>query len=705
MIMNIIIFFLLVAVVVGSLVLSVIGEGSPVALESVSPEHDSHVIHSTGYETVDVTLLGMITHMHDSTPAWLTHRDLTPAEHAGINGVSPVTIATALAHATDGSFIYAAGASADTNAWNLHGYLGDLTALSLGYITCLANNIEPTIHANYEFSQFRTLMRAALLNTPLSDVLTNTSLATLIADLDWYVSGSLDKIAEHREWTRRWIYALGLMWRSEFPKMNERFETMTDAQITKLIDLFLAGAFSSLWYFFIMAAVQSDRAAFSLGYLDKGLLSGKITDEMKTTVSDRWAELVRRNRPAITVPYNHTASTVPFLEVAAINGQTLEDSLHDYNTEFFVPDFSLKLARQMFGIGRYDAHGEKTDFAILLDRCWGVDTNAVGEDTIAHISAIAAVTAGTAWELGRNTALAILELRTMTGFRNLWLRALTNRRHWTYDEVSKWAEKLWTPMSMIKSMNGIVENDAYKAIRSTVFFTAYAHPLVSSRFADPNDMVSTNDLAQDRYAAVNESTMADRAPLASPWIYPFVFQSNHCNPMYSIHFPNLNDNELTAWIRYGMLLGRNQNSEYGMQESTMMKIFAKRFHLVDVISHKDEAVVGLMSSDAEMIRFSSLAIPAARYDANEPAYSEAEKHTCTCFIRTPVFVQSTSAARPTAKGEHPCYMHNLGRNPELPRRLLEKAMLPPSSGSRAPQVTEELPDVTPNATVSDTEDV
>ena len=676
-----------------------------VAFGPYKPENDPHILTQTGFRQLDITHLKMSCFEKAAAhPQALS--DMIETPRTILRSISPTLSPTDLATALltpNAAFIKS---SDNDNNVPLFRYMSNLAAQAMAILYCIAGNKEMTeakIHDDLEIKRFMDLMRNTIQNRDIDLLLFKNdggvpvNMTELIQTLTW--NGSVTLTGEnHNNWVNRWLYVLALGWKDQFPMLNEKFETATDAQIWKTVLLFLIRGILTLYQFFPIAFMQSDRANFSMGYLQEKLITKVSAKEYATSLDERWAKFVRTNKASFLVPSSYTALTKNWLNVEAINGQTLEDSIARFSTRYKVIDMSLKMARTSFGIGKVDAHGNQVDFAVFLDPMFGINTTT---GTVQRYGYGASPVDENEWPLGYPTTVAIQIFDDMEFLPDLWDQCLQRRKHWTYSDVAAWAKTMFVDFDMKSSLNGSIEADAYKGIRGNVGFTVYADPLIASKFSSPNAMftASTNELILDPFT-VNDVAMADKEPQVSLWILCFIMQSKLCPWLLSIQVPNSTERERAFMIRYGLLLSRQKPiiPKYGSND--LYRIWASRQHYVEVVNAKDHEYVGLMSKDSEEIRYTNLAVPAGSYISN------IEKHAVCCFKRNKAIKEAASASRLVQKDEWPIktdipvthdkegrlFLQSLLVNSSLPPSSVsipKTEPTPPSPEVPTPQTTEE----------------
>jgi hypothetical protein len=653
-------------------------EEVPVVLEKYKPDEDPFRVVQTGWETGEIFIIKMASHNMATTSALLTNLMKMPTKRTDYDSK------TELEAAAPTTFYGIDEGSCQFLEWLL-----DLVSQARTFVRQVRSSstwpVKPSVVLGVDglacaFWYLCEDMRRGLMHegpNPMylidaaTPILTAANtVAKVIAGLDWKIIATPTPDSENN-WTqvRRWIYALGLYWQSSFPKFFARFDSMQEVQITRTVEIFTAAAIYVIADFYFLSAAQSDRAMFNIAFLRKGLVSGKIDPSLATSIERFWDPLAKLGKYARYDGTKNASYTTNFIDAQLVNSESVEESIHDYNTEFVVCDLALKLARSMFGISKYDKAGEVKHFASLLDLAnSGGDANA---NTIVALSDTGFDTHGiSTWMLGANMAICQKYLQDCRMRDEEWEFAVRKKLHWTHAEISEWAATIFTKFSMKGSLMGLCEASAYKALKRNIYSAADAGGIIATgEGRDPNLVHSTSTL---------QLTMAKAGYISqSPWI--LLFLQGYMKEQSRLIMPtDWTIEEFIQELRFGMLLGK-----VDAYATSGRKWLGKKLHFVQAVNSKTKEVIEMWKMKDEEIRVEFITDVLAHTTGVFTTPALSAKYAFGLVEVAPDPLEYNSEARPKGiEDQGTCFIPRFG-DPNVMKAILSRVYGPLSSTKAA----------------------
>lgn len=638
------------------------GNKEPLTIEQIKGlDTDPHSVIQTGYETIHIVMETMLLASTGITPYTLPYAATDMDSVDDLESATPTTFVE----------------KDEGGNPKLMMIMNDLYAQAMTYIRACGVGVWPDLtNSTCLINFFGQDVRAGLLNKmpPLldEDLQDCTTLDEVIKGINWK-DDSAGTVEKHETWIRRFMYVLGLTWSIKFPNFTDKVQT-TDAQtyIDRVIDIVVCLAVIVLWHAIVLACIQSDRAVFNIALIRDNLVSKKIDrDMLKSAVDPAWNNFMKENKLDVlsTSMSGHSTYTTDFVLLDMIDGATLENSIYEYKTQFIVPKLSLEIARQFFGIGRWDKNGEQVNFMFLLN---GVPATSGGNyDTHGE----------TQWELGINTAVGISYLQNVRGWDQDLRLMIEKQKHWTWADIKGLVdEDFFVTFSMQDSLKGFIENDAYRGIRIMSYHTdsTYNSNCVTTEgVRSPSGIHSTGTL---------KTTFTDSGIVGATWAY--IWTQKFITERYKLFMAtDTTMDQLRFILFYGLWLGLDSSTTWQTTRYSLTEI-----RLVEMVEAKDtkKCVCLAYASGAVQIRFEAIpnVLDFTTYGAT------ALKFMVGLTDKNVPYTLKFSAARPKGlENNWGCYIADFGR----PEKIRELARLIFRGGSNraAPLVTEEKPKAAP----------
>jgi len=408
----------------------------------------------------------------------------------------------------------------------------------------------PTMDVTIDDNLFKgcfEFFKAGILNRPFPwvkkgdmDILDSgltTDLSDAIEGVSWGDDAALSPAYDHIAWFARIAYAFGVSMRGDFPQLSQRIEATNNATIVtrNLEALFFLFPITLMDYFYLSAA-QSDVAVFNIAALLDSLVNKKVPSEIFNAIDQSWRDFVIEHKYAVlgTNLSDLRTYTGDFIGHSLLDATTLDNVIHDWKTKGMVSNWALKKARTNWGIGVYEKHGEKVHFMNLF--------NGAIPDT-------GYTTHGdTTWELGINIALLVDYMKNREELVRDYL-AYVNKKSYTWTDVAKIYSTWFTEFSVLTSLKGFCEPEAYRPLRRQ--FAYSDHPTNTNGWRDETGGLLTRDpqllLTGDAFKD-DENTRS----LASEWAYFYFY--NQLPSHYRLYFPyDIDEAEFYNMMWFGLL--------------------------------------------------------------------------------------------------------------------------------------------------------
>jgi len=512
----------------------------PLVLEKVKPEEEPYTLVQTGYDTLDVNIINVPLYSDDTLDTdmlALPSARLVAGDQGDLEAASPSHF---VAKSDDTGVLYM-------------DYILDLLAQAERFIICVGqkkvwpNMASSTVALNGVFP----FIKRGVLGLPpprfpndwdfTEDADDATGLSDQLAGQVWKDTAELGTKVNHWQQVGRIAYAWAISQFKQFPEFWHRLEQQADIVQERTIWIYTL-AFVIQWAYVIpIAACQSDRAAFLLGFKQVNAINKKIDAGLAGPLDPIWEQFVE------LVKYQYLATPMKdqdcfvgtFINVGLIAGQTLEDSIHDYSMVFRVPDFALKMARQMFGIGKCTSRGTNENFAILLNLACYAKQHAGGPLNITKVPGHGE----TEWGVGLQFYHVQKIFRDLVMLERDWKLMLKQSKHQTWTDVVGNLADMFTDFSVMTSINGTAENDAWRGLKSVVNYGTTA-----------DSGWDYGSSVQDISSMATDDAWDDTVCFGTIWPYFYFGYGNSFpkNRLWLLH--NWSELELSYWIKWGMLL-------------------------------------------------------------------------------------------------------------------------------------------------------
>lgn len=559
-------------------------------------QEDAIRIYQTGWSTLQVWRLRMASHTNDT---FLDDMVCMPSEVDGFDDL------TELANNSSTKFY----GITDANILFLE-WLNNVIAQAWTFIRGVryASSF-PTVGTGLALNKLFDDMKAGIFKRPMpwkdNAGASTTDFVEALSGLVWKdVAPSANEC--HIQELRRYIYKRGLQWRHKLIRKNERFEATSNIQLTRQIRIQVAMAILEWGCMPYVAAVASDKAVARLLQLRQNLIEAKVDEQyLKGVLDPIWAEYMRDKKPN-WIDYGAPAEsqcsfidTWPSAELINDEASVLENSLKEYKYEYRIPDESIKLARQMFGIGKYESRGDTCHFAFLMDLAnwshYDIGGSESGVFDTNHLYG---------WEFGRNTYICQFFFKDIRPLWEDWDGALESSRHWTYEDISAWGKDMFSSFSLINSISGIAEPAMYRPLRMLWSFQAYrtnggnidgwlGEPVCWT----PAEFVDVNNGHWERDALHNASYLL--------WLFPADPSATHYEHDRLLFPVSWTEEEYIAYLRLCTFFGTTSTIEE-WEDVLMSKYYVETFRCVEVVNAKaTDQRLGLlrMAGNAEVIRW------------------------------------------------------------------------------------------------------
>lgn len=565
-----------------------------VQMVQLAPVEDREETYSTGFDNIDITVINMPTHT-DSTV--ITHQLTMPTKRTGFDDAADLISATPAKH-------YKLAANENRMMADV---VLDLVCQQRTYIRAAIKGSWPDMSSSTSYlTALKKEMAEGLMWKPpqkLQDdgVTASTTIAQYVAGFDWKQAGT-PAYEGHFGWLRRSFYTLGLLWAPSFPPFSARLTEQRLVQIERMFYIYTCAAVKIVADLLIaLLPIQSDKAMFNIALKIANLVNKKVDPTMGSNIEPIWSKFAELNKVLVTSDAieNEKVWVSDYIDVSLINGTTLEDSIHEYKTEFMVSNIALKLAREMAGIGKYEKCGATDHFLILWNNACYTKT---GTPCTGGPLAIATSHGAGKWTLGLETYCALKYLEDCRQMDEEWVKFIAKSVHWTYKDISVWGAGLYTSFSMFKSVMGLADPTSYRGLRALFNWGTRGE-------------TSGWDIAPDTWAPsdiLSGGAIVRGSPYwhAADWIYPFL-QYGDLKENDIIYFPvGWTMPEFINRCRWGMLLATNGDiTDYHRTTERQLKYTAQHLRLVTLVNNKNREIVCLMHTpggedkDVETLRF------------------------------------------------------------------------------------------------------
>ena len=292
-----------------------------------------------------------------------------------------------------------------------------------------------------------------------------TVLTDALEGISWGDDAAALAVVHHAGWFSRLFYVMGLAYAKDFPKLATRIEnTNHDVVFLRNIEALLFLATKDLMDFFYLAAGQSDVGVFNIASLYEGIVSKRVPEEVFHAIESLWSNIANEDKFDVLGSTLGTGSgalttlTGNFVAHTLIEATTISNAIFNWKTKFKVSNWALNKARTLFGIGKYEKHGETVHFANLFNGVVADD----GGDYDDH--------GETTWELGVNLSIMIDYLTNCKGLVDDYLQYV-DKKGYTWTEVTDVYKVKFTEFSVLTSLKGFAEPEAYRPMRRSIGYT------------------------------------------------------------------------------------------------------------------------------------------------------------------------------------------------------------------------------------------
>jgi hypothetical protein len=356
-----------------------------------------------------------------------------------------------------------------------------------------------------------------------------------------------------------------------------------ESNFNRIIELVTWLIIYEIYYMYLIAYIQSDRAMFNLSFLDYELAKSKTLDDMKTAVDAAWVHYVKRNKIAHVSSMSHyTSWTGDFINDTQIDSSTLDNTIDKLRLNYIVPTTSLELARQVFGIGR--VNDRSINFAFLINgkapsSGGDYDSQGIGE-----------------WAIGLNTALVQPLFKEMKGWNKEIEDAILRNKHYTFLELKPLLDGYFTEFNFVSSLKGLAEEEVYWGVKRHFAWTddTVDNALIAEETRDPSDFAA--------------SGTAPVAGLSNWWkvqIWPAIFCQGEIAENYALQLP---PSVTLRHLKFDLLLGLMFDVE-ASTSWTDHRWFAISHQYVQMTNQKTLEVTDLCYSDQEEARWGCMCDP------------------------------------------------------------------------------------------------
>jgi hypothetical protein len=459
----------------------------------------------------------------------------------------------------------------------------------------------------------------------------------------------------HWTYLRRWFYLLGKRWSSRLPHLTDKLQLANASTYeTRIVEIIEC----------MMIQVLYD-------FIRDNLISKRLDASNFDAVQDPLAKLYMQELKPVVLSgiSGYTEYRTDFINASLINNGTLDDSIYEYKTQYVVSSLALEIARQMFGVGEFDIHGDQGLFGLFYN---GVSPSSGGlYDTHGSNS----------WCLGLNIALSI---DILEDDREWWteLQYCINRQtHYTWTDLKAFIKDFATDYNVLDSVRGIIDNDAYKAYRRHFNFSEYAVPLTAEAPRGVTDIVNTSGSV---YVSNATTKMLGT-------IWPYIMLQG-LMPSRSVLYFNQDwtENEIKYDLLYGILVDLDTSASWQDHRYNY-----SRYRICSIVDSKNpDDMKCLVTSDSPALRFESIAdVLAVAGTYGHYSESTAAKYQSALVTVMPSFWQVEQGPRPKGNvGAYPVKIVNL-EYPEVLRSLADIAFgkMSVSPSKPAPEASESKP--------------
>jgi hypothetical protein len=623
-----------------------------IAVRKLTNETDFMELVATGKEKYDITVVNL--ELQDSD-------DLEPGFG---NTVTSHPAYDSLSELETNSQFYTLGQSGNPEFMEM---MMDVVAQVRTGFRQVANGVWPVTRGSDNLIEYMYgEVENALLDKPhtkLDETFTSNEtgdITDILEGLDWKDTG-LGTTEMHETVLRRLVYVWALNWQEKFPKLAQNIVATQSMQTNfdRIIELVTWLIIYEIYYMYIIAYIQSDRAMFNLAFLDYELAKNKTLDDMKTAVDAAWTYFVKRNKIAHVSSMSHyTSWTGDFINDTQIDATTLDNTLDKLRLNYIVPTTSLELARQVFGIGKVQKNS--TNFAFLLNgklpsSSGDYDYHGIGE-----------------WAIGLNTALVQPLFKEMKQWNKEIEQAILRNKHYTFSDLKSLLDGYFTEFNFVGSLKGLAEEEVYWGVKRHFAFTdgTVDNALVAEATRDPSD-----------FAASATAPVVDYSNWDGVQLWESIFCQGEISENYALQLPP----DITMrHLKFDLLLGLM----FDVEESTSWqdhRWFAINHQYVQMVDQKTLEVTDLCYSDREEARWSFMIDHCVSTNFKSIAM---EYNVCLILGGVQSLDQTFQEPRPFGwEGKHTMIIDDFTRPEHL--RLYAKLLLDKNSSAPPSDVVEQ----------------
>jgi len=465
----------------------------PLVLEKVKPENEPCELYATGYDTLDLSVIQLPLFTGDDISS-----DMQVLAMARRDAVGSLSDQLAdLVKANPSKFM-----DINDSGKPYLDYLLDMLAQAWTYVDGVGRlkTFADMSSSGAALVFIMPHIKAGLLGLPFPRFANDwdgsatasdaNTLEDQIAGTGWNDTSELGTNCHHWQQLAREAYSWALDLEPNFPKFWSRLEQNGDSVMQRVIWLYVAGFVISYVPFWFVAACQSDRFAFEVAFKQTNSLNRKIDVGLAGPLDPIWEQFarIRKFQYLASALSNQDMFVADWVDTSLVLGPTLEDSIHDYQMTFRVPNYALKKARQMFGVGKATFKGTNENFAILCNLACFTKSGDGGA------LSISATHGDTTWAVGLNFSCAQFFFRDIKTLESDWLRALSWSKHQTWTDVSAHLLDLFTDFNVMTSINGTAENDAWRGFKALISFSATTNDGwdQGASVVDPNSLLDSS---------------------------------------------------------------------------------------------------------------------------------------------------------------------------------------------------------------------
>jgi hypothetical protein len=401
-------------------------------------------------------------------------------------------------------------------------------------------------------------------------------------------AANADQVTEGLSWSAthpfqmisRLAYIFGLSMADKFPDLSVRIEaTNNDTVLERNLQALYLLFPPTMLDFYYLGAAQSDVGMFSIANLQEGLVSKKVPSDIFNSVDQAWLEFVKTSKYDVLGANMKNAGGTQvlktyvsdFIDDTLVEGTDIDTAIDNWKTKYMVCNWSLKQARSMFGVGKYEKNGEQVHFANLLSGAVQ-DTNYadhLDQDGEPH------------WYLGINLAILYDYLENKKDLVRDYL-LFTKKKSYTWTDITSIYDGWFTEFSVIGGLSGYAEPEKYKQIRRMETFISTEVPDTTYGWRQDCDSNVVTTLFATSTPTLTISTMLE---VPSEWGY--LFASQYVPNKYRFYMPyDWDEKEIYNALLLGLLFDTAETLPTGDIDKDTVSYAFQALRLVQIINCK-----------------------------------------------------------------------------------------------------------------------